>query len=105
MSSVRSPSPRATAEALDSAFAWGAIDEVRRFFDLLGEHCAVEKFDVDRLTETSTGVVAEGRERGSLRRPSRTVRDAVVSRHDDVVGTHHLVHRLSRHGADGRRVA
>lgn len=94
MSSVRSPSPRATAEALYGAFARGAIDEVlehldpgitweligrseipyfgryegvdevRRFFDLLGEHCVVEQFDVDRLTDTSTGVVAEGRERG-----------------------------------------
>lgn len=94
MSDVRSRSPRATAEALYEAFGRGAIDEivalldpaavweligpaeipyfgryegveeVRRFFDLLGTHCVVERFEVRRLTETAAGVVAEGFERG-----------------------------------------
>ncbi|MDX2381183.1 MAG: nuclear transport factor 2 family protein, partial [Acidimicrobiia bacterium] len=94
MSRVGSPSPRTTAETLYAAFAQGAIEvvlelldpditwelvgpaeipyfgryegvtEVRRFFDLLGTHCVVEAFEVNHLTETATGVVAEGFERG-----------------------------------------
>jgi ketosteroid isomerase-like protein len=94
MSGVGSSSPLTAAETLYAAFARGAIEvvleqldpditwelvgpaeipyfgryngiaEVRRFFDLLGTHCVVEAFEINHLTETSTGVVAEGLERG-----------------------------------------
>ncbi|MEM9516538.1 MAG: nuclear transport factor 2 family protein [Actinomycetota bacterium] len=39
-------------------------DDVERFFGLLGEHCVVEAFGVDRITPTADGAVAEGFERG-----------------------------------------
>jgi ketosteroid isomerase-like protein len=87
-------SPSAVAETLYGAFARGAIDvvleqldrdvvwelvgpselpyfgryegipEVRRFFDLLGTHCLVERFEVTGIVETESGAVAEGFERG-----------------------------------------
>jgi ketosteroid isomerase-like protein len=38
--------------------------EVRRFLELLGDHCQVEEFEVRSLIGTERGALAEGRERG-----------------------------------------
>jgi ketosteroid isomerase-like protein len=43
---------------------YDGVAGVRRFFDLLGAHCQVERFEATRITETETGVMAEGLERG-----------------------------------------
>ncbi len=48
------------------------VAEVQRFFGLLGEHCVVEAFGVDRVTATDGGAVAEGFERGHFAGKSAT---------------------------------
>lgn len=40
------------------------VDRVREFFDLLARWCIVERFEVNRITPTRDGVVAEGVEVG-----------------------------------------
>ena len=42
------------------------IEHVRRFFDLLGQHCRPEIFVVTGVVETANGVVAEGTETGTF---------------------------------------
>jgi uncharacterized protein len=44
--------------------AYRGTEEVRRFLGLLGKHCQVEQFEIQSLTETERGALAEGRERG-----------------------------------------
>ena len=98
MSRAAANGSRAIAEALYEAFGRGAIDdvlalldpaigwelvgpaeipyfgryegiaEVGTFFDLLGTHCIVERFEVNNITETEDGVIAEGLERGRFAR-------------------------------------
>jgi ketosteroid isomerase-like protein len=46
---------------------YDGLDEVRRFFGLLGEHCIVESLEPQRFTAADEMVVVEGVERGSFR--------------------------------------
>ena len=39
------------------------LDQVRMFFEQLGSHLEVERFDLDTLTPTVSGTVAQGSER------------------------------------------
>ena len=43
------------------------LDEVRRFFERLGSSLEVERFDVDTITVTASGAVAEGSEQASFK--------------------------------------
>ena len=42
------------------------LDEMRTFFELLGSHLTVEQFDLDTITPTASGAVANGSERASF---------------------------------------
>jgi uncharacterized protein len=46
---------------------YAGIDQVRMFFELLGEHCIVESLEPQRFTVADDVVVVEGVERGSFR--------------------------------------
>ena len=43
------------------------LDEVRTFFERLGSSLEVERFDLDTITATTSGAVAEGSEQASFR--------------------------------------